>query len=137
MKRTLLIVAASLLAASCGRAPIEPDPTGTPEQQLEARAVAGDPVAIEQRDANRIAQNVADHLTWTDPVTGCDYVAPGQSSSYGSMPRVDRDGISAYCAEQKARDAAEALARGCTRPRMSDGSYGPEQCLNINEGGAQ
>lgn len=134
MKRALLI-AVSLLVASCGEQPVEADPAGTPEQQLEAKAQAGDPIAIAKRNEQRIAQDVADHMAWTDPVTGCDYVSPGFSNSYGSMPRVDRDGISAYCADQKARDRAEALERGCARTRMSDGSYGPEVC--INQGAAQ
>ena len=130
MKRTLLIAAASLLVASCGT---KADPEGTPAEQFEARVQAGDPVAVKLRAEADLANRIA----YTDPVTGCDYIAPHASPSYGIMPRTDRDGFHVYCAEQKARDAAEALARGCTRPRMSDGSYGPEQCLNINEGGAQ
>ena len=126
MKRALLI-AASLLVASCGT---KADPNGTPAEQFEARVQAGDPVAVEQRSAATLASKIV----YTDPVTGCDYIAP-HHPSYGTMPRTDRDGFHAYCAEQKARDAAEALERGCARTRMSDGSYGPEVC--INQGVAQ
>lgn len=102
MNRTVLILAASLLAASCGT---KADPEGTPAEQFEARVQAGDPVAVEQRKA----QVLADKIVYTDPVTGCDYIAP-HHPSYGVMPRTDRDGFHAYCAEQKARDAAEATA---------------------------
>lgn len=54
---------------------------------------------------------------------------------YGIMPRTDRDGYHAYCAEQKERDRLEALERGCSRPRMADGTLGAEVC--INRDGAQ
>lgn len=103
MNRTILILAAALSLAACEQS-VKADPNGNPQEQLEARAQSGDPVAIAQRNDQRIAQNVSNHLSWTDPVTGCDYVAPGQSNSYGSMPRMDRDGYHVYCADQKERD---------------------------------
>ena len=133
MKRTLLIAAASLLVASCGT---KADPEGTPAEQFEARVQAGDPVAVEQRNA----QVLADRIAYTDPVTGCDYIQPHPSPSYGTMPRMDRDGFHVYCAEQKERDRQEALERGCSRPRMSDGTLGAEVCINTNSndgGGAE
>lgn len=114
MKRTILIAAIGLSLASCGKSDeqIAIEATWTPEQRTQAE--------------------VGSHTVWTDPVTGCDYIKPHPSVSYGVMPRTDRDGFHAYCAEQKERDAAEALARGCTRPRMSDGSLGAEVCINTN-----
>ena len=39
---------------------------------------------------------------WTDPVTGCDYIAPTGIQSYGVMPRISADGYTVYCADQKA-----------------------------------
>lgn len=41
-------------------------------------------------------------LVWTDPQTGCDYIAPSGSTSTGVMPRVAADGFHAYCRSQKA-----------------------------------
>lgn len=103
MNRTIFIVGLAALLASCEAPPVQPDPFGTEAEKLEAAVQSGDPAAIKVRNDQRVAE----HMAWTDPVTGCDYIYPTYQS-HGSQLRMDRDGFHGYCAEQKERDRLEA-----------------------------